>query len=63
MSGDFRRRRAHPTKTDVVRAIRAAKQEGASAVEVRPDGTLVIRLEPLNHESLESETPEDSIVL
>jgi len=57
------RTRARPTKADVVRAIRAAKQEGASAVEVKPDGTLVIRLVPMTHESLESETPEDSIVL
>ncbi|WP_162826739.1 hypothetical protein [Pseudolabrys taiwanensis] len=63
MSGITPRSRARPTKAAVARVIRAAKQEGASAVEVRPDGTLVIRLEPLNHESLESETPEDSIVL
>lgn len=33
------------TQADVARAIRAAKREGASALEVRPDGTLLIHLE------------------
>lgn len=55
---------ARTTQADVARAIRAAKKEGASAVEVRPDGTLIIRLAPLNQQKLESEaTPEDTIVL
>jgi hypothetical protein len=40
------RRAAAITQADVARAIRAAKQAGASEVEVRPDGTLLIRLVP-----------------
>jgi hypothetical protein len=38
------RRRAAITQADVARAIRAAKQAGATGVEVKPDGTLLIRL-------------------
>jgi len=33
------------TQADVARSIRAAKQAGASAVELRPDGTIVISLD------------------
>jgi hypothetical protein len=40
------RRRATFTQADVSRAIRAAKREGAAAVEVRPSGSIVIRLLP-----------------
>ncbi|WP_040619330.1 hypothetical protein [Rhodovulum sp. PH10] len=36
---------ARVTQADVARALRAAKQAGAGAVEVRPDGTIVIRVE------------------
>ena len=36
------RRPALLTQADVARAIRAAKQTGAGAVEIRPDGTIVI---------------------
>ena len=36
------RRPALITQADVARAIRAAKQAGAGAVEIRPDGTIVI---------------------
>jgi hypothetical protein len=38
------RRPATFTQADVVRAIRAAKQAGAEAVEVRPDGTIIVQL-------------------
>lgn len=38
------RRGAVLTQADVARTIRAAKQAGASDVEVRPDGTLVVHL-------------------
>jgi hypothetical protein len=38
------RRPARHTQSDVARAIRAAKQAGAGAVVVRPDGTLLILL-------------------
>lgn len=40
------RRPAAITQADVARAIRAAKQAGAGAVEVRPDGTIIIVLSP-----------------
>ncbi len=32
------------TQADVARSIRAAKQAGAGSVELRPDGTILIRL-------------------
>ncbi len=38
------RRAATITQADVARAIRAAKQAGADAVEVRRDGTIIILL-------------------
>jgi hypothetical protein len=38
------RRPAAFTQADVARAIRAAKQAGAESVEVRSDGTIVVRL-------------------
>jgi hypothetical protein len=38
------RRPAIITQADVARAIRAARQAGASKVEIRPDGTIVILL-------------------
>jgi hypothetical protein len=34
------------TQADVARSIRAAKQAGAGAVELRPDGTIRISLSP-----------------
>jgi hypothetical protein len=40
------RRPARLTQADVARAVRAAKQAGADHVEVRPDGTIVVRLVP-----------------
>lgn len=35
---------AKVTQADVARAIRAAKQAGAGAVEIRRDGTIVVRI-------------------
>jgi hypothetical protein len=32
------------TQADVARAIRAAKQAGATAVELRPDGVILVAL-------------------
>ncbi len=40
------RRTAHITQADVARAVRAAKQAGADHVEVRPDGTILVKLSP-----------------
>lgn len=40
------RRPALVTQAEVARAIRAAKREGASAVEVKCDGSLLIHLLP-----------------
>lgn len=40
------RRPAKITQADVARAIRAAKQEGAAGVEVRPDGSIFVSLVP-----------------
>lgn len=37
---------ARVTQADVARAIRAAKQTGAGAVEVLPDGTIRIQIAP-----------------
>jgi hypothetical protein len=44
------RRPATFTQADVARAIRAAKQEGAAEVEVRPDGGIVVRMVPSSTE-------------
>lgn len=34
------------TQADVARCLRAAKQVGAGAVEVRPDGHIIILMQP-----------------
>jgi hypothetical protein len=47
------------TQPDVARAIRAAKQAGATAVELRPDGTIRIAL---SGEKATTE-PEQEVVL
>jgi hypothetical protein len=39
------RRPAKITQADVARIIRAAKQAGANSVEVRPDGSIFVRLQ------------------
>jgi hypothetical protein len=38
------RRPAVITQADVSRTIRAARQGGAAEVEIRPDGTILVRL-------------------
>jgi hypothetical protein len=38
------RRPAAVTQADVARSVRAAMQAGAPAVEIRPDGTIVVVL-------------------
>ena len=38
------RTRARVTQADIARVVRAAKQAGASAIEMRTDGTLLILL-------------------
>jgi len=50
------RRPAHITQADIARAIRAAKQEGASSVEVRvgDKATIIIRLGPAAENDEES---------
>jgi hypothetical protein len=40
------RRPASITQADIARVIRAAKQAGAGAVEISPDGTIRIVLAP-----------------
>lgn len=40
------RRAAVVTQSDIARAIRAARQAGAAAVDVRPDGTVRVHLSP-----------------
>jgi hypothetical protein len=43
--GEVSRTAAKFTQADVARSIRAAKQAGAGAVELRPDGTIRIDLQ------------------
>jgi hypothetical protein len=40
------RRPAAVTQSDVARVVRAAKQSGAGAVQIQPDGTITILLAP-----------------
>lgn len=59
------RRAAAVTQADVARAIRAARQAGAAAVEIVRDGdkaTIVIRLTPSTGEEKELE-PRREVVL
>ena len=51
---------ARVTQADVARAIRAAKQTGAGAVRILPDGSITIDLEPAgdNARKVVEETPE-----
>jgi hypothetical protein len=52
------------TQADIARAVRAGKQAGASDVELRRDGTIVLKLSPSSTggqtESLE---PECEVIL
>ena len=40
------RRPAATTQADIARAIRAAQQCGAGVVEIKPDGTIYVRVSP-----------------
>lgn len=48
------RRPAKITQADVARTIRAAKREGAAEIEVKPDGTMLIRLVPTSPKGTEA---------
>lgn len=55
---------ARITQADVSRAIRAAQKAGASAVEIKPDGGILIRLVPTSTELTEAPVePTKEIVL
>ena len=54
------RRRAVKTQADIARVIRAAKKAGAPAIEVKPDGSVIIRLIPLNTESPSNQLEADT---
>jgi hypothetical protein len=41
------RRPALLTQAEVARAIRAARQAGAAGIEIRPDGTIRVDLNPV----------------
>lgn len=50
------------TQADVARVIRAARQAGAREVEVRPDGTMLVRMDETRrtsetHDADDDETP------
>lgn len=53
---------ARLTQSQVERAIKAARRQGASAVEVKPDGTIRITLGPVEKTETGVE-PEREIVL
>jgi hypothetical protein len=42
------RRAAKVTQADIARSLRAAKQAGAGAVRVMPDGTILIDMQSVN---------------
>ena len=54
------RTRPRFTQADVERAIRAAKQTGAGDVEIRPDGTIRVKL---STEATEPAVDESAIVV
>lgn len=39
------RRQAAITQSEIARAVRAARKAGATAVEIRADGTLIVRFD------------------
>jgi hypothetical protein len=51
------------TQADVARSIRAAKQAGAGEVELRPDGTIRIRLESVGGKQERQDEPDGVVVL
>jgi hypothetical protein len=54
---------ARISQADINRAIRAARQAGASAVEVQPSGTIRILLVEAPPVVPEKQSPDDDIVL
>jgi hypothetical protein len=58
------RRPARITQAEVARAVRAAMQAGADHVEVRPDGTILVKFSPDNaSDRREPLEPEREVVL
>lgn len=58
------RTRARFTQADVARTIRAAKQAGATAVEIRLDGTIRVALLPCKGLELQNTLdPDDTVEL
>jgi hypothetical protein len=57
------RRPALITQADVARAIRAARQCGAEAVEIRPDGTMRVMLSTEPKASETAIEPKAKVVL
>jgi hypothetical protein len=58
------RRAATLTQADIARAIRAARQEDAASVEVKPGGAIVIHLSPQSPQVTEDRVePTKEIVL
>ena len=57
------RRSATITQADVARAIRAARQAGANAIEVRPDGTIVVLLRAPSIVPEPENDPKPAVVL
>lgn len=49
------------TQADVARVLRAARQAGAGEVEVRPDGTILVRMMPSAPRPEHAERPDDPV--
>jgi hypothetical protein len=54
---------ARISQADINRAIRAARQAGATAVEVQPSGVIRILLDEAPPVAPEKQSPDDDIVL
>jgi hypothetical protein len=57
------RRPAAITQADVARAIRAAKKAGATAVEIKPDGRIIVQLVPSCAQAEETVAADKEIAL
>jgi hypothetical protein len=59
------RRPARFTQGDVARAIRAAKAAGASSLQIKPDGTIIVNLlkPTAEQDANEAVEPEEHFVL
>jgi hypothetical protein len=59
------RRPARFTQGDVARAIRAAKAAGASSLQIKPDGTIIVNLlkPTAGQDANEAVEPEEHFVL